>query len=68
MDAYENINLPIPAELYRLKSDIEWYRIENTIILDKEDRLVISVVNPKKNIENIKLALDATIKANYNMN
>lgn len=59
---YEDINLTKRVTFYRHKTDIKWYRFKNTIILDEEDKLVISVTNPKQDIEKVKFALDVTIK------
>lgn len=59
---YEDINLTKRVTFYRHKTDLEWYRFKNMIILDEEDMLVISVINPKRDIEKVKLALGAIIK------
>lgn len=60
---YEDINLTKKVTFYRHKTDLEWYRLKNTVILDEEERLVISVIRPKQDIEKVKLALDITIKS-----
>ncbi len=59
---YEDINLTKKVTFYRHKTDLEWYRFKNTMILDEGERLVISVIRPKQDIENVKFALDVTTR------
>lgn len=60
---YEDINLTKRVTFYRYKTNLEWYRLKNTMILDEGERLVISVVRPKQDIEKVKLALDVIIES-----
>lgn len=59
---YEDIDLSKPIVMYNLRNNIEWYRFKNTIILDGEEKLVISAIKPNKDIEKVKLSLEALIK------
>jgi hypothetical protein len=34
-----------------------WHRFKNTVILNEEEKLVISVISPNRNIEKIKFAI-----------
>lgn len=62
VDLYEDINLTKRVTFYRHKTNLEWYRLKNTMILDEGEILVISVIRPKQDIEKVKLALDAIIR------
>lgn len=62
VNLYEDINLTKRVTFYKHKTDIKWYRFKNTIILDEEDKLIISVTNSKQDIEKVKFALDVTMK------
>jgi len=59
---YNDPDLKKGTTFYRLKNDIEWYRFKNTIILNEDEKLVISAISPNKNIENIKFAIYANME------
>ena len=58
---YEDVNLTKKIVMYRHKSCSEWYRFKNTITLEEGEKLIISAVKPNRDIEKIKLALDARV-------
>ncbi len=58
---YKDPDLTQGTTFYRLKTDREWYRLKNTIILNEDEKLVISAISPNRDIENIKFAICANI-------
>jgi len=59
---YKDPDLTNGTTFYRLKTDLEWYRFKDTIILNEDEKLVISVINPNRDIEKIKFAICANIE------
>ena len=59
---YEDPDLKKKVTFYRLKDETMWYRFKNTVVLNEEEKLVISVINPNRNVENIKFAICADIE------
>ncbi len=59
---YEDPDLKKKITLYALKNQTRWYRFKNTVILNEEEKLVISAINPNRDIEKIKFAVWADIK------
>lgn len=59
---YNDPDLKKGTIFYRLKNDLEWYRFKNTIILNEDEKLIISAISPNRNIENIKFAIYANIE------
>lgn len=59
---YEDPDLRKKVTFYSLKNETMWYRFKNTITLNEEEKLIISVINPNRNIENIKFAIWADIE------
>ncbi len=59
---YKDPDLTKGTTFYRLKTDLEWYRFKDTVILNEDEKLVISTISPNRNIENIKFATYANIE------
>jgi hypothetical protein len=59
---YEDPDLKKKVTFYNLKNETMWYRFKNTVILDEEEKLIISVISPNRNIEKIKFAIWAEIE------
>ena len=59
---YEDPELKKKVTFYNLKNETMWYRFKNTVILDEEEKLIISAINPNRNIEKIKFAIWADIE------
>ena len=59
---YEDPDLKKKVTLYGMKNETKWYRFKNTVILDEEEKLIISIINPNRNIEKIKFAICADIE------
>jgi hypothetical protein len=59
---YKDPDLTNGTTFYRLKTDLEWYIFKDTIILNEDEKLVISAISPNMNIEKIKFAICANIE------
>lgn len=59
---YEDPELKKKVTFYNLKNETMWYRFKDTVILNEEEKLIISVINPNRNIEKIKFAIWADIE------
>ena len=59
---YKDPDLTQGTTFYRLKTDREWYRFKDTIILNEDEKLVISAISPNRNIDKIKFAIYANIE------
>lgn len=58
---YEDPDLKKKVTLYKNKNETMWYRFKNTVVLNEEEKLIINVINPNRNIEKIKFAILADI-------
>jgi hypothetical protein len=54
---YEDPDLKRKVTFYSVKNEAMWHRFKNTVILNEEEKLVISVISPNRNIEKIKFAI-----------
>ena len=59
---YKDPDLTQGTTFYRLKTDREWYRFKDTIILNEDEKLVISAISPNRNIDKIKFAICANME------
>lgn len=59
---YEDPDLKKKVSCYRFKNETMWYRFKNTIVIDEEEKLVISAISPNRDIEKIKFAICADIE------
>lgn len=59
---YKDPDLTKGTTFYRLKTDLEWYRFKDTIILNEDEKLVINAISPNRNIEKIKFAIYVNIE------
>lgn len=62
ISAYKDPDLKEKITLYGLKNEVRWYRFKNTVILNEEEKLVISATSPNRDIEKIKFAICADIE------
>ena len=59
---YEDPDLKKKITLYGLKNETMWYRFKNTVVLNEEEKLVIGVISPNRDIEKIKFAIYVDIE------
>ena len=59
---YEDPDLKKKITLYGLKNETRWYRFKNTVVLNEEEKLVISATSPNRDIEKIKFAICTDIE------
>lgn len=59
---YEDPDLKKKITLYGLKNETRWYRFKNTLVLNEEEKLVISAISPNRDIEKIKFAICVDIE------
>lgn len=54
---YEDPDLKKKVTFYKLKNDTMWYRFKDTVVLNEDEKLIISAINPDRDIEKIKFAI-----------
>lgn len=59
---YEDPDLKKKITLYGLKNETRWYRFKNTVVLNEEEKFVISAISPNRDIEKIKFAICVDIE------
>ncbi len=59
---YEDPDLKKKITLYGLKNETRWYRFKNTVLLNEEEKPVISAISPNRDIEKIKFAICADME------